>query len=395
VASLKGAEAPRFARDQLTWLAYLGLAAYAFYIYALGPVVAFLHHELHLSYTLTSLHATLWSVGAVVAGLSFHRLVRGLGRHRLFRLSVVTTAVGMLLFVVGHAVAVTLLAALVLGTGASVVGAVSSVVLADHHGRQRDRALVEANLGASGVGVLVPALLGLLALTAGGWRPAMVLPVLVLGTLAVLPVRVPLSPPSVSTAEAGRLPRGFWASCLLVALMVGIEYCILFYGVPLLGISARISTADAAATLSLFVGGEFTGRLAGAWLTRRPGRSVRLIGAALAVALAGFLVLWLARVTVLAVVGLFITGLGIGNLYPLSLALALGAAGGRTDQAMSRIQAAVGVAIGTAPLLLGILSDHVGVIRALAVEPGLIVAAALVLYVIRTGRGEPAAAAAA
>jgi predicted MFS family arabinose efflux permease len=396
LASLSGAEAPRFTRDRLTWLAYVSVSSYGFYVYALGPVLAFLHQELHLSYTLTSVHSTLWAAGSVVAGLSLHRLARRLGRHRVFWLAVATTAVGAFLFIAGHSVVITLPAALILGTGCTLVGAVSSVVLADRHGRYRDRALVEGNLAASGVGVLVPALLGLLALTAAGWRTGLVLPVLALGTAFFVFRRVPMPSPSEDASLPGRLPRGFWGPCLLVALAVGMEYCVLFYAVPLLRIGARLSTADAAAALSLFVAGEFSGRLGGAWLTRRPGQTARLIGAALAVAMAGFLVLWLIRLTAVAVVGLFVTGVGIGNLYPLSLALALGAGRGRTDQAMSRVQVSVGVAIGTAPLLLGVLSDHVGVLRALTVEPALIVAAAVVLLVVvRGGRGEPATAAAA
>jgi predicted MFS family arabinose efflux permease len=103
--------------------------------------------------------------------------------------------------------------------------------------------------------------------------------------------------------------------------------------------------------------------------------------------MAGFLVLWLGRAVVLSAVAIFVTGAGVGNLYPLSLAMALGAGAGKTDQAMARTQVAVGVAIGTAPLLLGVLSDHVGVLRALTVEPALIVVAALVLLlVVRGGR---------
>ena len=395
MASLNPAE-DSFVRDRLTWLAYISITGYAFYVYALGPVVAFLRVELHLSYTLTSLHATLWSVGSVLAGLTLHRLSRRLGRHRLFWAAVLTTALGVLLLIAGHTVALTLAATMVLGTGSTVVGAVSSVVLADRHGHRSDRALMEANLGASGVGVAVPALLGGLSLTAGGWRPGLLLPLLALGTLFLVLGRVPMPTPAVSTNEAGRLPRGFWAPCLLVALAVGIEFCVLFYGVPLLGIGAHLSTADAAALLSLFVAGELTGRVGGAWLTRRPGRAVRLIGGALVVAMAGFLVLWLTRITGLAAAALFVTGLGIGNLYPLSLALALRAGAGRTDQAMSRVQVGVGVAIGTAPLLLGVLSDHVGVLRALAVEPALImVAAVLLLLVARGAPARPAAAAAA
>jgi len=394
VASLSAAEAPRFTRDRLTWLAYISLSTYAFYISALGPVVAFLHQELHLTYTLTSLHSTLWSVGSVLAGLTLQPLARRLGRQRLFWLAAATTGVGALLFIVGHAVEVTLLAALVLGTGSTLVGAVSSVVLADRHGRRSDRALVEANLGASGVGTFVPALLGLLALSAGGWRSGLLLPLVALGVLFLVMGGVPMpAPPIAATGAAGRLPRGFWAHVLLVALAVGIEFCVLFFSVPLLSTGSRLSTAGAAAALSLFVAGELTGRAAGSWLTRRPGRATRLIGAALGIAMAGFLALWLVRVTGIAVVALFVTGLGIANLYPLSLALALGAGRGRTDQAMSRVQVGIGVAIGTAPLLLGVLSDHVGVIRALSVEPVLIVVAGLVLLlVVRAGHREKAVA---
>jgi MFS family permease len=391
VASLSATEAPRFTRDRLTWLAYISTATYAFYVYALGPVSAFLHQELHLTYTLTSLHSTLWSVGSVLAGLTLHPLADRLGRRRLFWLAATTTGVGALLFIGGHAVEVTLLAALVLGTGSTMVGAVSAVVLADRHGRQSDRALVEANLGASGVGTFVPALLGVLALTAGGWRSGLLLPLGALGVLFLMLGRVPMpAAPITVTTAAGPLPRGFWAHVLLVALAVGIEFCVLFFSVPLLSAGSRLSTAGAAAALSLFVAGELTARLAGSWLTRRPGRAMRLIGVALGVAMAGFLVLWLVRAPGVAVVALFVTGLGIGNLYPLSLALALGAGRGRTDQAMSRVQVGIGVAIGTAPLLLGVLSDHVGVIRALAVEPGLIVVAGLVLLVVRAGRRKEA-----
>ncbi len=393
MASLSGAEAPPFTRDRLTWLAYISLSSYAFYLYALGPVLAFLHQELHLSYTVASLHSTIFSVGAVVTGMTFDRLTRRVGRHRVFWLSAAATVLGALLFFVGHLVIVTLLAAFVLGVGCTYLGAGCSVALADRHGRQRDRALLEANVGASGTGVVVPALLGVLTGTAAGWRTALLVPVLALAVLFVLLRHTAFPARSTPTSAARRLPRGFWGPCLLVALAVGIEFAVIFYGVALLHISVGLSTGAASIVLSLFVAGELAGRLVGARLTRRPGRAERVIGFALVVAMAGFLALWLGHVAVLSAIALFVTGLGVGNLYPLSLAMALGAGGGKTDQAMARTQVAVGVAIGTAPLLLGVLSDHVGVLRALTVEPALIVAAAVVLWVVvRGGRGEPATA---
>ena len=45
VASLNGVEAPRFSRDRLTWLGYISISTYGFYVYALGPVVAFLRQD--------------------------------------------------------------------------------------------------------------------------------------------------------------------------------------------------------------------------------------------------------------------------------------------------------------------------------------------------------------
>ncbi|MGD1052458.1 MAG: MFS transporter [Candidatus Dormibacteria bacterium] len=382
MASLSGAEAPRFTRDRLTWLTYISLSAYAFYLYALGPVLAFLHQEMHLSYTVTSVHSTIFSIGAVITGLTFDRFTRRAGRHRVFWLSAGATAVGALLFVVGHQVAVTLLAAFVLGIGCTYLGAGCSVALADRHGVLRDRALLEANVGASGTGVAVPALLGVLAGTALGWRPALLVPVV---ALAVLFARLRLTAfpaPAAPARATGRLPRSFWGPCLLVALAVAIEFTVIFYGVPLLHISVGLSTGDSAVVLSLFIAGELAGRAWGARLTRVPGRAERVVGFALGIAMAGFLALWLGRMEVLAAAALFVTGMGVGNLYPLSLAMALGAGQGKTDQAMARTQVAVGVAIGTAPLLLGVLSDHLGVLRALTVEPALIVVAALVLLVV-------------
>ncbi len=396
MASLIPAEAPSFVRDRLTWLAYISLSVYAFYVYALGPVLAFIHQELHLSYTLTSLHSTLWSAGAVFTGLTYDLLTRRFGRHRVFWISAAVTSAGALLFVAGHVVEVTLLAAVVLGVGATYFGAGCSVALSDRFGPLRDRALVEANVGASATGVAVPALLGVLAGTAAGWRSALVIPVLTLGALYVVlgRTRFPVAPAAPSAER--HLPRSFWGPCVLVALAVAIEFGVIFYAVPLLGISVGLSTASSATVLSVFVAGELVGRLVGARLTRRPGRAEALLGVALGVAMAGFLALWLGRSIALAAVAIFITGAGIGNLYPLSLAMALGAGAGRTDRAMARTQVAVGLAIGSAPLLLGVLSDRVGVLRALSVEPALIVAAAVLLLVVaRGGRAERLVAAAA
>jgi len=78
--------------------------------------------------------------------------------------------------------------------------------------------------------------------------------------------------------------------------------------------------------------------------------------------------------------GLFITGLGIANLFPLSLALTLAAAPGRTDAANARAQLLGGLVVIAAPFLLGSLADNLGLTAAFGtVLPLIALCAALLL----------------
>ena len=69
----------------------------------------------------------------------------------------------------------------------------------------------------------------------------------------------------------------------------------------------------------------------------------------------------------------------MANLYPLSVALSLGAAPGREDQANSRTQLLGGLLVVGAPYLLGATADRLGLSTAFAIEPVLIGACLLLL----------------
>lgn len=79
-----------------------------------------------------------------------------------------------------------------------------------------------------------------------------------------------------------------------------------------------------------------------------------------------------------AISGLFVIGLGVAFLYPLSLALAVNAAGRLSDAASARSVMAVGVAILTMPAILGTIADRVGLHTASLVLP-LLMAGSLVV----------------
>jgi hypothetical protein len=104
---------------------------------------------------------------------------------------------------------------------------------------------------------------------------------------------------------------------------------------------------------------------------------------------------WLARLPALNVAGLFVAGLGVANLYPLALSAATGAAAGQANTASARISLAAGLAILTAPLLLGGVADRAGIQNAYGLVIGLLAAAvAMVVWANRIAARQTAARAA-
>jgi MFS family permease len=379
-----------FRRDAPTLLSYGALAGYAFWLYAFGPALALLQAELHFSYTLLGVYSALWAAGAALAGLTFAALARRLRRAVLLWCSAAGATTGAGLFAAAHSVTLTMLGAAVLGFAGTAVLTCTQAILSDRHGERRDRALTEANVGAAACAVLAPLLLGLLQGTSADWRTAMGLPALVLAGLYLRYRHQPLpaAPAARPTGGRVRLPLSCWLLATLVAAGIAVEFCLVYFGAALLT-AAGLRTAQAATAMSGFYLGILGGRLGGAWLTRRSGRTVPLLCASLAVTAAGFVPFWLAGMPALAIAGLFLCGLGVANLYPLSLALTLAAASGNDDTANARTQLLGGVLVIAAPYLLGSLADHLGLHAAFAIEPVLIAACALLLLAgLRSSSGQ-------
>jgi MFS family permease len=382
-----------FRRDPPTRLCYAALAAYAFWLYAFGPAFALLRAELHFSYTLLGVYSAMWSVGAALVGVSFAGLARRLSRAALLWCSAAAATAGTGLFTAAHTVPLTLLGDALTGFAGTTLLTCVQAILSDRHGERRDRALTEANVGAAACAVLTPLLLGLLQGTAAGWRAAMGLPVLVLAGLYLRYRHQPLAPAPAgwSAKSAGRLPLSCWLLAAMVAVGIAVEFCVVYFGAESLA-ATGLSTARAATAISGFYLGILAGRVAVAWLTRSAGRSVPLLWASLAVTAAGFLLFWLATVPALAITGLFVCGLGVASLYPLSLAITLAAApraassspghpGQDSDRANAAVQLLGGALVIVAPFLLGSLADHIGLHAAFAIDLVLIGIAALLLLI--------------
>ncbi len=70
-----------------------------------------------------------------------------------------------------------------------------------------------------------------------------------------------------------------------------------------------------------------------------------------------------------ALAGLLAAGIGVANLFPLSLALTPAAVPEQADAANGAAQLLGGLLVIAAPLALGVLADQVGLRAAFATEP--------------------------
>src|SRR6266540_2293151 len=370
-----------FDRDRLTWLSYLVLVCCGYIQGSLGPAASFLRAEWRFDYTMVSLHMSAFAAGMVVAGLCGRWLLRMVHRRGLLWIGGAGLAAGAIFLAFSRYPLQSLLVALL--TGMLSCGAVAAVqaTLSDHHGANRGTALTEANLGGSVGSIIAMSCLAIFTAAGMSWRVALVVPLLTIGVLGLAYGREPIAAHSGGlTCGIDRtiVPRRFWALWTTLLLAVGIEWSITFWAVPYLKDALGFSKT----TATIATGGLFTaivlGRVLGSqWIRLRRWDVDRLLRIALLMTLAGTLLL--SRTSVpLALLGLIIAGLGIANLYPLTLALAMDAGSRHGDSTSARCTAAVGLALIVFPFTVGRLADAMDIRTALMRIVSILVVTAMV-----------------
>ena len=364
-----------FRRDRLTWLAYALLAWFAYLQAAPGLVVPYLRDELGIGYTTGGLHVAAFATGSILAGVTALRLEAAVGRRALLWGSAAVMAAGIAGLVAGPAAPVTVGSLLVAGFGGGLLLTTVQAALADHHGEARAVALTEANVFASVAYLVLVAAVALVS-----WRAALlasfVAPLaLFLGNRRVA---VTGAPPTTAAVD-GRLPRSFHVAMAMLFCTVAAEWCITSWGASFAEEAADVSQDTAVGLMFGYFGGVFVGRATGSRLTRAHAPR-RLLALALALAAVGFAILWPAASPVQAFAGLAVIGLGVGNLFPLALAVTVSLAPDRAQLASSRAVLAASSAVLIAPLTIGALADATSITGALLVVPVMLALAATGLY---------------
>jgi fucose permease len=271
-----------------------------------------------------------------------------------------------------------------MGIMGGLITAVVPAVLADTHGDNgRNISFAEATAVTYAFATIGPLLMGLSLALSLDWRGVVLLGA-AFGMLILVKFHQTTLPTSIrdSTSAGARLPAVYWAYWALLATVIALEFCVLIWAPEFLERVAGLSRAMAAGSAAAFALAMLIGRVGLSRLLRRVAAPHAFV-AALAITLLGFLVYWGTGQPLAVVAGLFVLGLGIAPLYPLSLGFALSTASTQSDTASARVLLAEGLAILSIPALLGILADEVGLGQAHLILPGLTVTAFLCLAVAR------------
>ena len=178
------------------------------------------------------------------------------------------------------------------------------------------------------------------------------------------------------------MPAIYWIFWAALVISVSIEFCLIYWGAEYLQARIGIPKDSATKLVSFFLAGMVIGRFAGARLMTRISR-YQILSASILTGIVGFSIFWLSHTQTLSVIGLFLAGLGVANLYASIITLLYEVAGSLKAAAGSGSILASGVAILSLPFLLGLVADLTGIRLAL-----LLVALLYVLLILTISVGK-------
>ena len=360
----------------LTWTAYLFMSCQGYLLYAVGFMTPYLQSDLGVPSSVAALPNSMMALGILSAGLFARRVADLLGPRHAARLWAGLMAVSCVLMATAIAVLPILLGASLLGV--AIAGMLVHVVSA-LGGRGGGKLLARGYLWAMVAAVAAPLVLSASSRSLG-WTVGLLVPV---PFLVLLVFTLPASPARDLGAAAGSrepgLPRAYWLTWAFLVLCMGAEFSIVAWGAQVATSRSGIGAADATGLASLYVLGMIVGRLALSTGVGSGQGKDALLRAGASLALIGSVVLWMATAPLIAGAGFLLAGLGMAGILPLGSTLALAHAPSAQVRASARLTAAMGVAVLTAPLVLGFVAGVVGVVGAWVLVFALLGAGLIVL----------------
>jgi fucose permease len=294
--------------------------------------------------------------------------MRLVGRDRTLWGAAAIVLLGGIFIVTGHSGTATIFGAWLIGYSGSLLSQTNTTIMADRFKENRAVAITESNISGSLFCCIAPILVSLCVRTGLGWRAVFILPMLLFSVLyfRFKNVAHDFRNSAPNPVSLRHLPPLYWAYWTIILLSVAGEWSIIFWATDFMTKVDNFSKADASAAVSVFLVAMLIGRIAGSRLSNcYHVRQLLPISAILG--FVGFLIFWLTKLPLLNLTGLFLAGLGDASVYPLTFALAIGAASNQTNRSTCKLSLASGIANLVTPLLMGLLADHRGISAAYGV----------------------------
>lgn len=373
-------------RDRPTWIAYTQLAFWAWFLYAFGATQALLRDEQGTTRSVAALHGTALAVGGLIGALLTARAVAVWGRGAVMRVAGLAAVASILVYTwPGAAPSLSVAGAALCGLFGTFLLITINAFLLDYQGAAGPASLTEANALASLMGLVGPLAIGLGAATVLGWRWGVWIVAMALVAVEVKRgrqvARFGTRGLAQHEAEGGRFQPPVYWSLAVIMCFLGAEFSLTFWGADLLRERCGFGPAAAAASIASITGGMLIGRLWGSRLAQRMSTERLLIGS-IVVALAAFVLAWSFTLWPVVLLGLLLTGVGIGVHWPLGVARVVRSSGGMTDRASAAASIAGSISMAISPFALGTLSDMIGFHLAFLLVP-LLLAIALVILIVR------------
>lgn len=347
-----------YRRDRFTWAAFGALFAFGYANALLGPSLPYIRASEHISYVVAALHQVAFSVGGGLAGLRSRRGRLKLGRKAMIGGGLMGAAAAGLGLGYGRTPALTLPAALCMGTLATFALIRIWAALADAHGARRAVAMTEGEVAVSLAGIATPLIIGALAQTGASWRAAFAIGLVVV-TAAVLSIAGARFPQPSTDLHRDLDGHRFQPTLVIVVAIVALEFALSFWLSSYLNGSLAITRSSAVALVSALYAANLCGRMLASRLahSRKP---EHVLAGALMLVLAGLPPLLAATGMLAAIAGIALTGSGIGALFPLTSSLHVHTRGGSADAALGEILTVAAVGQMGGPLLAGLIAEAAG-----------------------------------
>jgi len=359
-----------FIRSRTTWFCYILMAYFGFALSLIGPLMPFIAEKMNLSYTQVGYHFMLLGVGGLLTGLVGDKVIGRVGNNCTAWFNLIVVASALFGIIYGNSIAITLFFALIYSIGTSFIIMITTTTLSRITAEHSTKAFTEGNIAGGSAMIVGPLLVGAIAASVLGWQVVAFLPLIFMLVIVFFFRDASLSEPKVSQNEIpteanigsgnARLPRRFWIFGGLMFLAVAIEFLISSWGANFLSTVVGYDPALSASLISVFALAVVLGRLVGRRLLDIMSQS-RLLMLSLIWVLLTFPIYWLSPIPVVNVVGLFLIGLGIGNISPIIIAESMSAAGSAKERASARFVLFPSLGNLLMLQLMGVLSDSVGI----------------------------------